>query len=92
MDVRIVEADISEEDAGDTIIKGIEDLEIGFFIFNAAIEPGGPFIRIKPEDHLKAIIGNCVTPTKVVWPLARKMAKRKRGLSTSLRALPRREA
>ncbi|MBR1736302.1 MAG: SDR family NAD(P)-dependent oxidoreductase [Firmicutes bacterium] len=79
VDVRIVEADISEEESGDIIVKGIDDLEVGFVIFNAAIEPGGSFIRIKPEDHQKAIIGNCVTPTKVVWYLARKMAKRKRG-------------
>ncbi len=78
-DVRIVRVDISEEDCGDKLIAEIDDLDIGFIIFNAAIEPGGPFIRIKPEDHLKNIVGNCITPTKVVWPLARKMAAKGKG-------------
>ena len=79
VEVRIVEVDISDASSGDTLIQETEDLEIGFLIYNAAIEPGGPFIRVKPSDHEKAIIGNCLTPTKVVWPLARKMAKRGKG-------------
>lgn len=79
VDARIVQADISEEDCGEKIVAAVDDLEVGFVIFNAAIEPGGPFIRIKQEDHIKNIVGNCITPTKVVWPLARKMAARHKG-------------
>jgi uncharacterized protein len=76
---RQIVADISKEDCAETIISQITDLEIGFYIFNAAIEPGGPFVLIKEEDHLKNIIGNCTTPTKLTYWLARKMAKRHRG-------------
>lgn len=87
---RQIAADISSQDCADQIIAKIRDLKIGFYIFNAAIAMGGPFIQIKEADLVKAITGNCVTPTKLTRYIAREMAKRRRGgiyLVTSLGGL-----
>lgn len=79
VETRQVVADISQENCAEIIKSELNDLEIGFYIFVAAISPGGPFVRIKEEEHLKNIIGNCVTPTKLTHWIAREMAKRHRG-------------
>lgn len=71
--------DITRDDCTETIRAATEGLEIGFLVYNAAVEPGGPFVRIKEEDLLANIQGNCTTPTRLTHWLAREMAKRHRG-------------
>ncbi len=76
---RYFTCDIAKEDGGEEIIANIEDLDIGLYVYNAAIEPGGYYINLPLEDHLKSITANCVTSTKVTYYIARKMAKRGSG-------------
>lgn len=58
---------------------GTKGLEVGFMIFNAGIQPGGPFLRIRMEDHLACIQIQCVAPTQVCHWLGREMSARGRG-------------
>lgn len=76
---RQVVADAGAEDFSESLERAVSDLEIGLMIFNAGIQPGGPFLRIKLEDHLKCIQVQCVAPTKVCYWLGRQMAARGRG-------------
>ncbi len=77
--VRIVQADITHDDCAEKMLAACEDIEVGFIIFNAAVEPGGPFVKIPLVDHEAAIVGNCITPTRFIWPLVKKMAARGKG-------------
>lgn len=76
---RQIVVDITQEDCAEQLAAAVEDLDIGLLIFNAAVEPGGPFAQIRLEDHMTNIVGNCVTPTKLCWMLARKMEAKHRG-------------
>jgi short-subunit dehydrogenase len=87
---RQIVADAGAHDFLGRIQKGCEGLEIGFMVFNAAAEPGGPFLRIALEDHLNNIQVNCVAPTLLVYWLGADMVRRRRGgivLITSTGAL-----
>lgn len=71
-------------DAGDPefvekVRAAVGDREIGFMIYNAAAEPGGPFIKIALEDHLNNIQVNIVSPTKACYWLGEEMCARGRG-------------
>ena len=79
VETRQITADITKEDCAEQIAVATEDLDIGLLIFNAAVEPGGPFVQIRLEDHMSNIAGNCVTPTKLTWMIARKMEAKHRG-------------
>jgi short-subunit dehydrogenase len=76
---RSIVADAGKPDFMDKIKQGVEGVEIGFMIFNAAAEPGGPFLRITLEDHLNNIQVNCVAPTQLTYWLGGQMTARKRG-------------
>jgi short-subunit dehydrogenase len=79
VETRTILADAGAADFEDIIRKGVAGLEVGFMIFNAAAEPGGPFLKIKMEDHLNNIQVNCVAPTRLVYWLGAEMVERKRG-------------
>jgi short-subunit dehydrogenase len=79
VETRKIVADAGKPDFLQTIQKGVEGLEIGFMIFNAAAEPGGPFLKISMEDHLNNIQVNCVAPTQLTYWLGAQMVARGRG-------------
>ena len=71
--------DISKEDAADTIIKNIKDLDIGVCVYNAAIEHSGYFIKVDKKYHREQIVGNTIVPMEISWYLCRKMARKHKG-------------
>jgi short-subunit dehydrogenase len=79
VETREIVADAGAPDFEQTIRKGVEGLEIGFMIFNAAAEPGGPFMKIALEDHMNNIQVNCIAPTRLTYWLGGEMIARKRG-------------
>jgi short-subunit dehydrogenase len=79
IETRQIVADAAASDFLETVQAGVKGLEIGFMIFNAGLQPGGPFLRIRMEDHLKCIQIQCVAPTQVCSWLGREMAARGRG-------------
>ena len=76
---RKIVADAGKSDFADLIAAGIDGIEVGLMIFNAAAEPGGRFLDIPLDDHLNNIQVNCVAPTILCHMLGRKMADRGRG-------------
>lgn len=79
VETREIVADVGALDFSETLQQAVADIEIGFMIFNAGIQPGGPFLRIKLEDHLTCIQIQVIAPTKVCHWLGRQMAARGRG-------------
>jgi short-subunit dehydrogenase len=79
VDTREISADAGAPDFLETVQAGTQGLEIGLMIFNAGIQPGGPFLRIKMEDHLACIQIQCVAPTRLCHWLGREMVARGRG-------------
>jgi short-subunit dehydrogenase len=76
---RKIIADAGRAEFGDIVLGSLRDVEVGFFVFNAAAEPGGRFLDISLSDHLNNIQVNCVAPTILCYALGRKMADRGRG-------------
>ncbi len=79
VETRQIIADAGAPDFIAAVRAGIAGLEIGFLIYNAAAEPGGPFLKIRLDDHLNNINVNCVAPTQMVYWLGAEMCARRRG-------------
>lgn len=79
VDTRQIIADAGKADFAQTLKRDLAGLEIGFMIFNAAAEPGGPFLRITIEDHMNNIQVNCIAPTQLTYWLGGEMVRRGRG-------------
>jgi short-subunit dehydrogenase len=66
-------------DAASKFAEAISDIDVGLFIYNAALEPQGLFVDETTEELLGNITVNCVTPTLLTHQLAPTMIKRGRG-------------
>ena len=71
--------DISVESAVDTILENIQGLDVGMFIYNAAVESGGYFIKVEEKYHIQQVIGNALVPMRLSWHVCRDMARKNRG-------------
>jgi len=76
---RTLSIDLGEPDAAARVIEGVADLDIGFFVYNAAAEPRGLFLDTPDEELVRNIHMNCTVPTLLAKSLAAKMAARGRG-------------
>jgi len=76
---RKIIADAGKADFANIVAKGLEGIEVGLMIFNAAAEPGGRFLDISLADHMNNIQVNCVAPTILCHTLGGAMADRGRG-------------
>lgn len=79
VEARQIVADGSSPDFLEAVQAGTAGLEIGFMIFNAGYQPGGPFLRIAMEDHLACLRIQCEAPLRMAYWLGRQMAGRGRG-------------
>jgi short-subunit dehydrogenase len=79
VETRQIVADAGEQKFIAAVQAGMAGLEIGFLIYNAAAEPGGPFLKIRLADHLNNIQVNCVAPTQMAYWLGAEMCARRRG-------------
>jgi short-subunit dehydrogenase len=87
---RTLAADLASPEIGDLVAAASDDLEIGLFVYNAAIAPHGQFVDVALEHQLRSVAVNCATPVMLCNLLAGKMAVRGRGgiaLISSLGAL-----
>lgn len=76
---RTLAVDLSGPDAAQRVIHGVEDLEIGLFIYNAAAEPRGLFLDTPDDELVRNVYMNCTVPTLLTKSLAAKMVERRRG-------------
>lgn len=74
------EVDISQNSAAEIIIDQIKNLDVGMFIYNAAIEHVGYFIKVDKDYHNQQIIGNSTVPMQVSWYISRHMARKNKGV------------
>jgi short-subunit dehydrogenase len=87
---RKIVGDAADPDFAAAIQAAMADLEVGFFLYNCAAEPGGRFVDISLDDHIKNIQVNCTAPTLLTHWAARAMIARGRGgivLVSSMAAL-----
>jgi short-subunit dehydrogenase len=79
VEVRTLSADLASPDIGTVVAGATDDLEIGLFVYNAAVAPNGRFIDTPLDLQLLSVAVNCTTPTILCNLLAPKMAARGRG-------------
>lgn len=76
---RTLSVDLSGPDAAQRVLRGVEDLEVGLFIYNAAAEPRGLFLDTPEDELVRNVYMNCTVPTLLTKSLAAKMVERHRG-------------
>jgi short-subunit dehydrogenase len=79
VEVRVIVADLEAAEAPDIIEAATRDLEIGLFIYNAALVPQGRFLALDAALHRRTLAVNCLTPTLLAHQFGRAMAARGRG-------------
>ena len=90
VETRTLAADLASSEIGPTVAAACDDLEIGLFVYNAAVAPHGRFVDVPLEDQVKSVAVNCATPVILCNLLAAPMVARRRGgvaLISSLSAL-----
>lgn len=79
VETRTIAADLAAEDIGQIVAEATDDLEIGLFVYNAAVGPNARFVDGDLDLHLLSIAVNCRTPTVLTHHLGAKMVERGRG-------------
>jgi short-subunit dehydrogenase len=79
VEVRTLAADLASPAIGTIVGEATDDLEIGLFVYNAAVAPVGRFIETPLDVQLLSVAVNCATPTILCNLLAPKMVARGRG-------------
>ena len=79
VEVRPVVLDMAAADAAAQFVDAVSGIDVGLFIYNAALEPQGLFIDESTDELLGNITVNCVTPTLLTHHVASMMARRGRG-------------
>ena len=90
IEVRKIRCDLSDTRGVERILDGLEELEIGMLVFNAAAADSGPWLKVPLERKNMVMSVNVLTPLAMVDRLSRKMAARGRGgiiLTSSMSAL-----
>jgi uncharacterized protein len=87
VEVRCVELDLAAPELWAQLSPHIMDIEVGCFVYNAALSLIGPFLSQPIEEKLRVLDVNCRGPLVLADGLGRAMAERGRGgivLMTSL--------
>lgn len=79
VETRTLVADLADPEVGSIIEAAVLDLEIGLFIYNAAVAPAGRFLDVELDKHLLSVAVNCATPVALCHRLAPPMVARGRG-------------
>lgn len=79
VETRCLEVDLAGPGAVDDVLAGVADLEVGFFVYNAAAEPRGLFLETDDDELVRNIYMNCTVPTLLTKQLAGAMVARGRG-------------
>ena len=90
IEVRAIRCDLADTANVEKILDGLEALEIGMLVFNAAAADSGPWLEVPLARKKMVVSVNVLTPLTIVDRLSRKMAQRGRGgiiLTSSMSAL-----
>jgi short-subunit dehydrogenase len=79
VEVRTLAADLAAPDIAGRVREAVADLEVGLFVYNAAVAPAGRFLDVDLGKHLLSVTVNCATPVALCHLLGRPMAERGRG-------------
>lgn len=79
VETRTIAADLAAPDIGQLVGEATNDLEIGLFVYNAAVGPNARFIDGDLDLHELSVAVNCRTPVILCHLLGNKMAARGRG-------------
>jgi len=77
--VRTIAADLASADIGDVVADATADLDVGLFVYNAAVGPNSRFIEGDLDLHLLSVDVNCRTPVVLSHHFGRRLAERGRG-------------
>ena len=78
-EIETLTADLSQPDFVDSILKHVEDMEIGLLVSNAAYGPVGMFVERSLEEKLRVLAINVRAPLTLAHEFATRMAARGRG-------------
>ena len=76
---RVLELDLSQPIARETLDLETLDLDVGLLVNNAAIEQRGAFVRHAPDEHRAAIELNVTAPTELGQRFGRRFVEQGRG-------------
>jgi short-subunit dehydrogenase len=79
VEVRTLSADLTELNVVEKVAGAVADIEVGLFVYNAAVAPAGRFLDVDLAPQLTSISANCTTPLALCHLLARPMVDRGRG-------------
>jgi len=79
VEVRTIAADLASPDIGAVVDEATADLDIGLFVYNAAVAPNSRFIDGDLDLHLLSVDVNCRTPIVLCHLFGNRMASRGRG-------------
>jgi len=79
VEVRTIAADLASPDIGAVVDQATGDLDIGLFVYNAAVAPNSRFIDGDLDLHLLSVDVNCRTPIVLCHLFGNRMASRGRG-------------
>jgi uncharacterized protein len=78
-EVRTLAADLADPDIASSVEEAVAGLEVGLFVYNAAVAPAGRFLDVDLGKHLLSVTVNCATPVVLCHLLGRPMVERGRG-------------
>jgi short-subunit dehydrogenase len=76
---RALPADLADPDIGRIVAEGVDDLDIGLFVYNAAVAPAGPFLDADVDLQVLSVKVNCLTPTILCHYFGTRFLARGRG-------------
>jgi short-subunit dehydrogenase len=79
VEARTIAADLADPDIARVVAGGIEGLEVGLFVYNAAVAPHGYFLDTDVELQQLSVTVNCTTLLSLLNLLVPPMAERGRG-------------
>ena len=79
VETRTLVADLGRPDIAELVASVTDDLDVGFFVYNAAAAPQGLFVNVPLKVHMQNIAVNVTTPTVLSHMLGKKMVDRGRG-------------
>jgi uncharacterized protein len=79
VETRTLVADLGRPDIGELVASVTDDIDVGFFVYNAAFAPHGLFVNVPLDDLVTNIAVNITSPTVLSHMLGKKMVDRGRG-------------
>ncbi|NPD89723.1 MAG: SDR family NAD(P)-dependent oxidoreductase [Asgard group archaeon] len=79
VEVIVLPLDLNSSDMLEVIESRTKDLDVGLFVYNAALSPIGLFTNHSLETHLKVINLNCIGSMTLTYHFCSKMKEKSRG-------------